>query len=211
MNGLRICCWALVALAYSLLPATAAERQAAPPPGYAKAADSVAKAYADAGLFSGTILVAQDGKPILRKGYGLANREWNVAATPETRFRLGSITKQFTAAAILQLAEEGKLSLDDPVSKYYPQAPAAWAPITLKHLLTHTSGIPSYTSIPGFFDKSSQADRTPEEIIALTQDKPLEFKPGEKFSYDNTGYIILGFVIEKVSGQPYRDYLQDHI
>lgn len=211
MRGFRTICLAAFALAVSFAPARAAERSPSAPPGYAAAVDEVANAYVDAGLFSGTILVAKDGKPILRKGYGLANREWSVAATPETKFRLGSITKQFTAAAILQLAEQGKLSLDDPISRYYPQAPASWSPITLKHLLTHTSGIPSYTSLPGFFGSPQRIDRTPAEIVALTQDKPLEFKPGEKFSYDNTGYVLLGYVIEKVSGQTYQAYLQDHI
>ncbi|WP_372785828.1 serine hydrolase [Phenylobacterium sp.] len=211
MSRLRILSWAAFTLAVCLTPARAAEKPPAAPPGYAKAVDSVANSYVDAGLFSGAILVAKDGKPILRKGYGLANREWSIPATPETRFRLGSITKQFTATAILQLAEQDKLGLDDPITKYYPQAPASWAPITLKHLLTHTSGIPSYTSLPGFFGKLSRVDRTPEEIVALTQDKPLEFTPGAKFNYDNTGYILLGYVIEKVSGQTYAAYLQDHI
>jgi D-alanyl-D-alanine carboxypeptidase len=208
MNGLRSLCWAALALGLAAwLPASAAPA----PPGYAAAAEVIVKPYVEAGNFSGVVLVAKDGRPIFRKAFGLADREWNVAATPETRFRLGSITKQFTAAAILQLAEQGKLSLDDPISKYYPDAPASWAAITLKHLLTHTSGIPSYTAISGFFRQSARTDRTPEEIIALTRDKPLEFKPGEKFAYDNTGYILLGYVIEKVSGQTYQAYLANHL
>lgn len=182
-----------------------------PPPGYAKAADALVTAYTQADAFSGAVLVAHDGKPVLRKAYGLANREWTLPATPDTRFRLGSITKQFTAAAILQLAEQGKLTLDDPISKYYADAPAAWGPVTLKHLLTHTSGIPSYTAIPGFFGNPSRADRTPAEIVKLTQDRPLEFPPGSKFAYDNSGYILLGYVIEKVSGQTYEAYLKDHV
>jgi CubicO group peptidase (beta-lactamase class C family) len=197
----------LVALWIFALPAQAAQ----PPAGYAKAADGVIKAYVDPGVFSGAVLVAKDGKPVFRKAFGLADREWDVANTPQTRFRLGSITKQFTAAAILQLAEQGKLSVDDPISKYYPAAPAAWAPITLKHLLTHTSGIPSYTAIPGFFAQQARLDKTPDEIIALTRDKPLEFPPGSKYAYDNTGYILLGYVVEKVSGQSYAAYLQEHI
>src|SRR6185436_15348616 len=149
---------------------------------------------------------------IYRRAFGQANREWGVANTPDTEFRLGSITKQFTAAAILQLAEQGKLSLDDPVSKYYAAAPPAWAPITIKHLLTHTSGIPSYTGLPTFFSTAqSRTEMKPEEIVALTKDKPLEFAPGARFNYDNTGYVLLGVVIEKVSGQTYAQYLQDHI
>jgi D-alanyl-D-alanine carboxypeptidase len=207
MIGFRIFCAGLLALSISAAPALAASSSR----GYAHAAESVVKAYAEPGVFSGAVLVAKDGKPIFRKGFGLADREWDVANTPETRFRLGSITKQFTATAILQLAEQGKLGLDDPISKYYPAAPAAWAPITLKHLLTHTSGIPSYTAIPGFFAQLARLDRTPEEIIALTRDKPLDFPPGSKYAYDNTGYVLLGYVIEKVSGQSYAAYLQDHI
>ena len=208
MDRLRTCCAALTALWVFAAPVAAT---AAPPAGYARGADGVIKAYVDPGVFSGSVLVAKDGKPVFRKAYGLADREWNVANTPETRFRLGSITKQFTATAILQLAEQGKLSVDDPISKYYPAAPAAWAPITLKHLLTHTSGIPSYTAIPGFFAQQARLDKTPDEIIALTRDKPLDFPPGSKYAYDNTGYILLGYVVEKVSGQPYAAYLQDHI
>jgi D-alanyl-D-alanine carboxypeptidase len=207
MAGFRVFCAALMALSISAAPTLAAS----PPRAYARVAEGVVKAYAQPGVFSGAVLVAKDGKPIFRKAFGLADREWDIANTPETRFRLGSITKQFTATAILQLAEQGKLSLDDPISKYYPAAPAAWAPITLKQLLTHTSGIPSYTAIPGFFAQQARLDRTPEEIIALTRDKPLDFSPGSKYAYDNTGYVLLGYVIEKVSGQTYAAYAQDHI
>ncbi len=161
--------------------------------------------------FSGAVLIARNGKPVFRKGFGLANREWNIPNDPETKFRIGSITKQFTATAILQLAEVGKLSIDDPVSKYYTDAPAAWSGITIRHLLTHTSGIPSYTDAPHFFDEGARSDRTPEEIIKLMVDKPLAFTPGSKFTYDNGGYVILGYIIEKVSGEHYAEYVQHHI
>jgi CubicO group peptidase (beta-lactamase class C family) len=158
------------------------------------------------------VLVAKDGQPVFRRGYGLANSEWDIPNTPETKFRLGSITKQFTAASILQLVEAGKVSIDDPISKYYPDAPTAWEKVTIYHLLTHTSGIPSYTSLPDFFPTAKSRTRmTPAEIVKLTQDKPLEFAPGEKMLYDNTGYILLGIVIEKASGQPYAAYLDQHI
>lgn len=174
-------------------------------------AEALISPIAKAGRFSGTVLVARDGKPVFRKAYGLANWEWNIPNTPDTKFRIGSITKQFTATAILQLAEAGKLSVDDPVSKYYADAPAAWSGITIKHLLTHSSGIPSYTSIPHFFEQEARRDRTPEEIVKLTADKPLEFAPGSKFAYDNSGYVLLGYIIEKISGERYADYLQHHI
>ena len=188
----------------------AAERACAGPD-FGRRAEAVIAPYAEVQVFSGAVLVARDGKVALRRGVGLANREWNIPNAPDTRFRLGSVTKQFTAAAILQLAEQGKLAIDDPISKYYPDAPAAWSKVTLKHLLTHTSGIPSYTAIPHFFDSQARLARTPEEIIKLTRDKPLEFEPGSKFAYDNTGYIVLGYVIEKASGQRYADYLKAHI
>jgi len=175
------------------------------------AAETLLNGYVAAGRFSGAVLVARDGAPILRGGFGLANREWDIPVTPETVFRLGSITKQFTATAILQLAEQGKLRLDDKASTYYTAAPPAWSAITIAHLLSHRSGIPSYTAIPRYFDGPARLDTTPEQLIALTRDKPLEFTPGSKFAYDNSGYILLGYVIEKVSGQSYAAYVRDHI
>ncbi|MGR4866239.1 serine hydrolase [Caulobacter sp. LARHSG274] len=190
--------------------ALAAPRACAPADYVAQARALIAP-YLEAQSFSGAILVARDGAPVLREGFGAADREWDVANTPDTKFRLGSITKQFTATAILQLAEQGKLSVDDPISKYYANAPPAWSKVTIKHLLTHTSGIPSYTGLPGFFEKSSRSPLTPDGIIKLTRDLPLEFEPGAKYAYDNTGYILLGYVIEKVSGEPYADYVGKHI
>ncbi len=177
----------------------------------AAASRKAVQAYVDRNEFSGTVLVAKNGKPVFREGFGFANRELSVPMTPESVLRLGSITKQFTAAAILQLAEQGKLSIDDPVSKYYAAAPAAWSKITVKHLLNHRSGIPSYTGLPGFFEKQSTLARTPAEIVELTQAMPLEFEPGTQFAYNNTGFVLLGYIIEKVSGQTYADYLQQHI
>jgi CubicO group peptidase (beta-lactamase class C family) len=180
-------------------------------PDYAQQARDLIAPYLEAQSFSGSILVAKDGAPVWRESFGAANREWDVPNTADTKFRLGSITKQFTATAILQLAEQGKLSVDDPISKYYADAPPAWAKVTIKHLLTHTSGIPSYTALPNFFEKNSKLPLTPEEIVKLTRDLPLEFEPGAKYNYDNTGYILLGYVIEKVSGETYADYVAKHI
>ena len=189
----------------------AAMAQSASDSALAAKSEALIEPILKADQFSGTVLVAKNGVPVFRKAYGLANREWDVPNTPDTKFRIGSNTKQFTATAILQLADSGKLSIDDPVSKYYSDAPAAWKGITIRHLLTHTSGIPSYTAIPHFFSGDARLDRTPEEIIKLTQDKPLEFEPGSKFAYDNSGYIILGYIVEKVSGEHYADYVQHHI
>lgn len=172
---------------------------------------AIVQAYVDKTQFSGAVLVAKDGKAVFREGFGLANRELDVPNTPETVFRLASITKQFTAASILQLAEQGKLSLDDPGAKYYPAAPAAWSKVTIRQLLSHRSGIGDYTDLPDFFEKLAAVDRTPEEILAMTHDRPLAFEPGAKFAYNNSGYVWLGAIIEKVSGQKYADYVQAHI
>ena len=185
--------------------------QPSPDNALAAKAEALIQPMVKADQFSGAVLVARNGVTVFEKAYGLADREWGIPNDPETKFRVGSITKEFTATAILQLAESGKLSIDDPVSKYYSAAPPAWSAITIRNLLTHTSGIPTYTDIPHFFDNEARLDRTPEEIIKLTQDKPLEFEPGTKFLYDNTGYILLGYIIEKVSGESYAQYVQHHI
>lgn len=174
-------------------------------------ADAYVQSWTRDGQFRGAILVAKDGQPIFRKGYGLANSEWDIPNSPETKFRLGSITKQFTAVAILQLAEKDKLKLSDPVKLHYPDAPASWDKITIHHLLNHTSGIKSYTGLKDFFSKQSRQARTPSEIVKLTQDMPVEFEPGEKFAYNNTGYVLLGAIIEKVSGLPYSTYLRQNV
>ncbi len=155
------------------------------------------------------MLIADHGKPIFRKALGFANREWNVPATPDTVFRIGSTTKTFTATAILQLAEEGALTLDDPIAKYYSAAPAAWSGITLRHLLNHTSGIPDFVQVNGFIRGAARLQDRPEELVGLVRDQPLEFAPGSKFHYSNTGYVLLGLVIEKVSGKRYANYLAD--
>jgi D-alanyl-D-alanine carboxypeptidase len=182
----------------------------APAAGFVENARAAVRKYADAGTFSGVVLVARDGKPVFREAFGLAERDPDAKATPETVYYIGSLTKQFTAAAILRLADAGKLGIDDPVSKYYAKAPAAWSKITIRHLLSHRSGIPNYTALPGY-RVFSRTDTTPEELIARTRDMPLEFEPGAKFVYSNSGYAVLGYIIEKASGQEYADYLKDHI
>lgn len=181
------------------------------PADFTSKADRLCRDFVEQKKFMGSVLVARAGKPLFRKSYGFADAEWDVANTPDTKFRLGSITKQFTAALILQLVEQGKLKLDDPISKYYTDAPKAWEKVTIHNLLNHTSGIPSYTSIPHFFVTGSTLPLKPAEIVKLTQDKPLEFEPGTTFSYDNSGYILLGYVIEKITGNKYADQLQQSI
>lgn len=160
--------------------------------------------------FSGSVLIARDGKVLFSRGFGMANLEHDVPNTPDTRFRLASITKQFTAMAVLILQERGKLDVTDPVRKYLPDAPAAWDAITVEHLLTHTSGIPNYTSFPDFL-KTLPVRVTLPGLIGKFKDKPLDFKPGEKYQYSNSGYIVLGQIIEKASGQPYATFLKEAI
>lgn len=163
--------------------------------------------------FSGSVLVARDGKVLFSKGYGLANVEWDILNTPQTKFRLGSITKQFTAASILLLQERGKLSVKDPICKYVENCPKTWEPVTIHHLLTHTSGIPSYTEVksPDEFRLMSLQRVTPAGFVDSFKSKPLEFAVGERMKYNNSGYFILGHIIEKISGQSYEAFLQQNI
>jgi CubicO group peptidase (beta-lactamase class C family) len=136
--------------------------------------------------------------------------ELNVPDTPPTKFRLGSVTKQFTAAAIMLLQERGKINVNDPVKKYMPDAPAAWDKITIFNILTHTAGIPNYTNFPDY--PALQAIRTtPQKLVARFIDKPLDFQPGERYSYSNSGYIVLGYLVEKLSGETYEKFLQENI
>ena len=180
-------------------------------PGVAAKADAHVLSYANTGRFQGSVLLAKGGQIILSKGYGLANVELDVPNKPETKFRLGSITKQFTAAAILQLQEQGKLKVTDEISKYVPDTPETWKGITIHHLLTHTSGIPSYTNGPDYMQHMREDPKTPLEFVKRFRDKPLDFKPGEQFRYDNSGYFLLGVIVEQVSKIKYEDYLRQNI
>ena len=170
----------------------------------------VIRYYLENKSFMGTVLVVKDGKTLVDQGYGSADLEWKIPNTPPVKFRLGSITKQFTAASILLLEERGKLKVEDPISKYLPDAPDAWKNITIYNVLTHTSGIPSFTGFPDY-RSTEWKDTTPAELVARFKDKPLDFEPGSKFSYSNSGYVLLGYLIEKVSGQTYADFLQQNI
>jgi CubicO group peptidase (beta-lactamase class C family) len=172
--------------------------------------DAIVRSYVDDKRFMGSVLVARDGNVLLSKGYGQANLEWQLPNTPTTKFRLGSLTKQFTAAAVLLLEERGKLKTDDLVRVHLPDAPAAWGGITVFHLLTHTSGIPNFTALPEY--RQMQPFDTPVvEIVARTRDKPLEFVPGERMNYSNSGYVLLGYLIEKISGQSYAQFVTENI
>ncbi len=165
------------------------------------------QSYLDAGQFQGTVLVARDGKPVLSRGYGKAVLEWGIDAAPDTKFRLGSITKQFTGMAVLILEEQGKLATGDLVRKWIPEAPETWAGVTIHHLLTHTSGIPSFTNLPDY-KKTNALPAPPAETMKRVTGMPLEFKPGAQFKYSNTGYTLLGLIIERASGQDYASFME---
>jgi CubicO group peptidase (beta-lactamase class C family) len=189
-------------LAAAVLPASA---QAPISP--ASRMDHAALFYRKRDGFSGMAAVARNHQLIFQRGYGYANLEWQIAFTPDTRFRIGSISKQFTAAAILLLQEDGKLKTSDPISRYYPNSPPAWSKITLRNLLTHTSGIPDVDF--GLILKYSP--HTPEELMKGIPEKPLEFEPGSKIEYGNINYMLLGRVVEQASGMPYCRFLQERI
>jgi len=178
----------------------------------AKQIEQLLSKYNEYGQFNGSALVAENGKVIFKKGFGSANFEWNIPNQPDTKFRLGSITKQFTALLIVKLAEEGKIKLDVPITTYLPDYPKENGDkITIHNLLTHTSGIPNYTSVPNFMREKARNSYTPEAFVKTFSSLPLEFTPGEKFNYSNSGYFLLGYIIEKITGKTYEQYLQEVI
>jgi D-alanyl-D-alanine carboxypeptidase len=158
----------------------------------------------------GAVLVLKDGELVLRAGYGMANLELAVEIEPDTVFEIGSMTKQFTASCVLLLAERGRLRLSDEIGHYLPDYPAQGHKITLQHLLTHTSGLPNYTDLAEWEARESE-DLEPDEVMAFFKDKPLEFAPGERWLYSSSGYILLGHVIERVSGRSYERFVTDEI
>lgn len=161
--------------------------------------------------FSGTVLVARDGAPVFTASRGMANYELAVPATGATRYNLASLTKQFTAMAILQLQEQGKLRLTDSVCTYISRCPAAWQKVTLHQLLTHTGGIPNVSSLPDWDETLARHDYTPRQLVGLVETMPLDFPPGTKSHYSNTGYDLLGLVIERASGLSWGDYIEQRI
>ena len=171
--------------------------------------DAYLQPLLDLDLISGSILIARGDEILLAKGYGLANREHGIPNTPETKFRIGSMTKQFTAMGILVLADQGKLNLDDPLSKYLPDFPNA-EKIQLHQLLSHTSGVPSYNGVEGYGENYIKPWSI-DEVIDWFKDEPLQFEPGEDWSYSNSGYVLAAKVIEVVSGQDYDDFLRQEI
>jgi CubicO group peptidase (beta-lactamase class C family) len=183
---------------------------AAPASPLGQTIDSYMNDIVNAGWFQGAILVARDGQVIVSKGYGMADAEHGTPNTAQTRFRLASVTKQFTAAAIVILQAHGKLNVTDAICAHLPDCPDAWRDITILHLLTHTSGLPNYTDF-GDYEPSQMQPATPDQLIARFRDQPLLYLPGTTYSYENSDYVVLGRIVEQASGQPYADFLRDAI
>ena len=201
------------AVAAALLPLVAAVLPTAA--SSARAADAVDELIEDRRKAMRTpavsVAVVKDGKVVKAKGYGLATVDPPRPATEKTVYQIGSLTKQFTAVAVLMLVEEGKVGLDDPIRKHLDGLPAAWDKVTVRHLLSHTSGIFSYTSADKFTDTPRNV-YAPRDLIALAADKPLNFAPGTDWDYSNTGYVLLGLLIEKASGgKPYGVFVRERI
>jgi CubicO group peptidase (beta-lactamase class C family) len=171
--------------------------------------DSYVKGLAPAKHFRGIIVAERNGRVLVQKSYGAAVEEWQVPNSSETKFEIASLTKQFTAAAILQLADSGKLNVEDPVSKYYKDSPPSWKGMTIHHLLTHTSGLPE-NEWENFY-KGKCTPYTTEEQIKTFRDRPLDFQPGTSWKYRNTEYYLLAFIVERLSGESYEMYLDHHI
>jgi CubicO group peptidase (beta-lactamase class C family) len=194
-----------------------------PPPGAPDAAqlndpqlahwlDGYLSRLAAADVFSGSVVVAKNGRPFFQKAYGLASQSFKVSNRVDTKFNLGSMNKMFTAVAIAQLVEQGKLSFDDTIGKILPDYPnrEVAEKVQIHHLLTHTSGLDDYFT-PTFFDSSRERFRAVKDYLPLFVNQPLKFQPGERWSYSNAGFMLLGAVIEKVSGQDYFTYVREHI
>jgi CubicO group peptidase (beta-lactamase class C family) len=205
-----------VATAWAQQPgaaARAADRPAAPPARAAlqRVVDSLANDAVNTGkAVSISVALLRGGDTIVAKGYGFADAERKRPATPRTVYRIGSVTKQFTAAAIQRLAEQGKLSVDDEITKYLPDYPVQGHRVTIRHLLNHTSGVKTYTALPEW-QKRMGEELPLDTVVGFFASLPFDFAPGERYAYNNSGYFLLGRIIERVSGRPYAEYLRREI
>ena len=196
-------------MAVALLVVVAVPRANSPPDTLEARVDRYVKPYVDSRNFSGVVLVARDGRPIVRLAYGFANVELAVPNRPETKFHIASVSKTFTAAAVLLLQQQGRLDVRDPVSRHLPGYPNGDR-LTLHHLLTHTSGIPNVNNFPDYDERTRFRQALPD-IVRWFRDRPLEFEPGARYSYSNSNYNLLALVIERASGEAYGSYLQSRI
>lgn len=176
----------------------------------AQRAEAYLQAQTNAGFFNGVVLIQQGEVALYRGAFGWADAEQRVANTVSTRFRVASISKTFTAALVLRLVEQGRLKLDTTLNALFEPCPEAWSRITVHHLLTHTTGIPNYTSLPGF-EPNNHMPYQPEQIVAMFRDLPLTFAPGEKYSYSNSNYLLLAMLVEKVSQRPFAEMLRSEL
>ena len=184
--------------------------QAAPDPSVGTRVDEYMNALLSVQGIGGSVLVARDGKVIYQRGYGLADREQKRPNDPALRYRIGSLTKQFTAAGILMLQEKAKLKVTDPACKYIDNCPETWKAITIHQLLTHTGGVPNFTALPEWRTKKGE-DLSTRQVVDLVRDQPLQFGPGTDFEYSNTGYVLLGLIIEEVSGKTYAEFMRENV
>ena len=192
--------------------ALAQDRPASPDPVKAAKIEEMLSLAHKYRQFNGSALVVENGKVIYRAAFGMANMEWGIVNTPETKFRLGSITKQFTSMLTLQLVEQGKIKLDGKITDYLPDyRKDIGDKVTIHHLLTHTSGIPSYTGQPGFLENVSRNPYAVADFVKKYTSGDLLFEPGSKFAYNNSGYFLLGAIIERVTGKPYEQVLKENI
>ncbi len=201
----RVAVCLAVLLALSSLPAAACDTTVA------SALEDLLKETCEADAPGAAVIATRGGETLFRHACGLADLEHGIPLTPDMVFRLGSITKQFTAVAILMLEQEGKLKVSDEITRYLPDYPTHGKKITVEHLLTHTSGIPSYTAIPGWMAEKIRLDLDDEEMLAGWKELPLEFDPGTRFAYNNSGYFMLGTIIEAISGMEYGAFIEERI
>jgi CubicO group peptidase (beta-lactamase class C family) len=195
----------MIALQAATAPAVGATAQ--PAPAWQERVDAFVAGQMRTQKVPGIALAIVKDGVVMTRGYGESNVEHHVPVTPATIFQSGSVGKQFTATAVMLLVEEGRISLEDSITRYLPDAPAAWQPIRIRHLLTHTSGIPDY-AVDSF---DYRRDATEDELAKMAYGLTLEFPPGAKWKYSNTGYLLLGVVIHKVSGQFYGDLLAERV
>jgi CubicO group peptidase (beta-lactamase class C family) len=172
--------------------------------------DGVVRPFADRGEFTGAVLVSRGERNLFMKAYGFADMEWKVPNTPDGKFRIGSLSKQFTAACVLLLAQARKLDLDAAITTCIPDAPEAWRAVTPHHLLTHTSGIPDFLGFPDYQSRKTLPSSLSETILRF-RDRPLEFRPGTEGRYSNSGYVLLAYVVEQISGETFARFLAKNI
>jgi CubicO group peptidase (beta-lactamase class C family) len=198
----------LLTFVIGALPLWGGISQAAQSTDVAAELDVLFTKFTDQDIFNGAVLVARDGEILLSKGYGMANLDWDIPNTPDTKFRIGSITKQFTAMATLLLQEQGSLNVQDKVCNYIEECPEAWKDITIHHLLTHTSGLRDLFT---YRDLDVTKRSRPETTIKLFLSDPLNFEPGTRWQYSSSGYVLLASIIKIVSGESYHSYLRKNL